>query len=139
MAEVRKELRYRLELRRSPRRGKPSGKNGLPIGAALPRISRLMALAIKLDTVLQQCPELDGWELAQRGRVSRSRITQILNLLHLAPDIQERLLWLPAVGKGREVITEKSLRRLAGEYHWERQRARFDPLLSRRAATGPAA
>jgi hypothetical protein len=36
-------------------------------------------------------------ELARLGHVSRTRVTQILNLLHLAPDIQERLLFLPAV------------------------------------------
>ena len=74
-------------------------------------------------------------ELARRGSISRTRLTQILNLLHLAPDIQERLLWLPPVAKGREVISEKTLRRLDGEYRWERQRERFEQLLSRRSAT----
>ena len=72
--------------------------------------------------------------MARRGCVSRSRITQILNLLHLAPDIQERLLWLPPLLKGHEGITEKALRGLTGEYHWERQRERFEQLLSRRLA-----
>ena len=86
--------------------------------AALPRISRLMALAIQLEGLLDQHPELDAKQVARRGSVSRSRMTQILNLLWLAPDIQERLLWLPPLTKGREVITEKSLRRLAGELDW---------------------
>ena len=107
-----------------------------PVGAALPRITRLMALAIKLDEIRQQCPALDALELARRSCVSRCRITQILNLLHLAPDIQERLLGLAPLAQGREVISEKSLRRLAGEYRWERQRERFALLLSRRGATG---
>ena len=101
------------------------------MGPALPRITRLMAVAIKLQSLLQQYPDLDGLQLARHAHVSRSRITQILNLLCLAPDIQEQLLGLQPLAKGHEVITEKSLR-LATEYHWERQRERFTQLLARR-------
>jgi hypothetical protein len=68
--------------------------------------------------------------VARLGHVSRTRVTQILNLLHLAPDIQERLLWLPAVEKGRDPISEKQLRRLASEYDWDRQRQAFELLLA---------
>jgi hypothetical protein len=92
-----------------------------------------MALAVKVDALLDQCPDLDGQELARRAQVSRTRITQILNLVLLAPDIQEQLLWLPPLASGREAITEKSLRRLSGEPHWERQRERFTELLARRS------
>ena len=104
------------------------------MGASLPRIARLMALAIKLDGLVQQYPDLGASELASHGRVSRSRITQIFNLLNLAPDIQERLLFLAPQTQGREMVSEKSLRRIAGECDWERQRERFERLLSRRGA-----
>ena len=93
-----------------------------------------MALAIRLDAVLGQHPDVAPSELARRGRISRTRMTQILNLLNLAPDIQERLLFLPSLTKGRESISEKSLRRIAGEWRWERQRERWEQLLSRRGA-----
>jgi hypothetical protein len=56
-------------------------------------------------------------------------VTQILNLLHLAPDIQERLLFLPAAEKGRDPISEKKIRRVASEYDWERQRRAFEQFL----------
>ena len=106
---------------------------------ALPRITRLMALAIRLEELQQQCPGLTRAELARRGGLSRPRLTQILNLLYLAPDIQERLLWLPPLSGSREVISEKSLRRLTREWNWERQRELFAELLSRRAvASGEA-
>ena len=36
-------------------------------------------------------------ELARLGRVSRARITQIMDLLMLAPEIQEEVLHLPLV------------------------------------------
>ena len=126
------EVRYAFPSLRSTRTRKRTLTTSVPVGAALPRITRLMALAIRLDVLLQQYPELDGLELARRGCVSRPRITQILNLRHLAPDIQERLLWLAPLEKGREVISEKTLRRLAGEYDWRRQRAAFELLLARR-------
>ncbi len=42
----------------------------------------------------------DYAELARLGHVTRARVTQIMNLLHLAPDIQETLLFLPA-GRAR--------------------------------------
>ena len=135
MPERSREVRYHFQVLRPGRSRKTFAATALPLGAALPRITRLMALAIKLDRLLQQRPDLDGVELARRGSISRSRLTQILNLLHLAPDIQERLLWLPPVARGREVISEKTLRRLAGEYHWERQRERYEQLLSGRPAT----
>ena len=57
-----------------------------------------MALAIKLDG--QRTASYA--ELARLGYVSRSRLSQILKLRLLAPDIQERLLFLEPVARGRE-------------------------------------
>ena len=99
-----------------------------PTRAALPRITRLMALAIELDSRLRDCDDLDCRTVADVGCVSRPRITQVLNLLQLAPDIQESLLMLPPLARGREPITEKSIRQLSAEYDWERQRERFERL-----------
>ena len=133
------EVRFRFQPVRPRRTPKTISTISVPMPPALPRITRLMALAIHLEELQQQCPSLERTELARRGGVSPTRITQILNLLYLAPDIQERLLWLTPLIRGREVITENRLRRLALEPHWERQRARFAELLSRRAAIAGAA
>jgi hypothetical protein len=68
----------------------------------------------------------DYAELARLGHVTRARVTQIMNLLNLAPDIQESILWLPPIsGRG---ITEKEMRQIAGEVRWDRQRALFRQL-----------
>ena len=64
----------------------------------------------------------DYAEIARLGHVTRARLTQIVNLLHLAPDIQETLLLLPPVEKGRDPITERELRPIAAEPDWKRQR-----------------
>lgn len=64
----------------------------------------------------------DQAELARLGHVTRARLTQIMNLLNLAPDIQEAILHLPRVERGRDPITERQLRPIAAVVDWERQR-----------------
>jgi hypothetical protein len=55
----------------------------------VPRIARLMALAIRMENLIRVGGIIDYSQLAQLGHVSRARITQIMNLLLLAPDIPE--------------------------------------------------
>jgi hypothetical protein len=100
-----------------------------PVSIELPRITRLMALAIKFDSLLAEVG-LSYTELGRLGRVSRSRITQILNLLNLAPDLQERLLFLEPSPIGRDPIYEPALRRLSQIEDWEEQRRQFELLLA---------
>lgn len=92
-----------------------------PVGR-VPRISRLMALAIHLERLIREGKVRDQSELARLAHVSQPRITQIMNLNLLAPDIQEELLALPLIGAGRDAIHERSLRVVAGEPSWKRQR-----------------
>ncbi len=94
-----------------------------------PHISRLMALAIHFQKMLDAADVGDLATLARYGQVSRARITQIMNLLYLAPDIQERLLNLPQTAKGRGDITCAQLQPVALEADWKRQLALFDKLL----------
>lgn len=60
--------------------------------------------------------------LAELGRTSQARITQIMSLLLLAPDIQEELLFLPEVTQGRSTIHERLLRPLTTEIDWRVQK-----------------
>lgn len=50
-------------------------------------------------------------------------MTQIMNLLCLAPEIQEALLFLPLTVKGRDPIREKHVRPIAARLDWREQRA----------------
>jgi hypothetical protein len=43
-------------------------------------------------------------------------------MLHLAPDIQEELLFLPLVTEGRDSVNEKQLRKVCAHASWSRQR-----------------
>jgi len=88
----------------------------------VPRVARLMALAIKYDRLLRKGVVADMSELARLCQVTQPRMTQIMNLLHLALDIQEQILELPAVTKGRDPITERDLRPIVALASWRRQR-----------------
>jgi len=88
----------------------------------VPRISRLMALAIRLERLLRSGEISDVMELARLGHVTQPRVSQILNLTHLAPDIQEALLFLPRVAAGKAPIHEKLLRPISAKIDWDKQR-----------------
>ena len=97
----------------------------------VPRASRLMALAIHFEKLIETGEVADYAALAHAGHVSRARISQIMNLTLLAPDIQEAMLFLPTVKHGPDRITERDLRPLAAESDWERQREMWAKLTSR--------
>jgi hypothetical protein len=61
--------------------------------------------------------------------VTRARITQVMNLLNLAPDIQQTLLFLPRTVKGRDPIREKDVRPITTVPHWHRQREMWAKLV----------
>jgi len=88
----------------------------------VPRVARLMALAIRFDQLLRDGVVANQTELARLARVTQPRMTQIMNLLHLAPDIQEALLMLPPAHDGRDAISERDLRPIAGLSSWREQR-----------------
>ena len=81
-----------------------------------------MALAIRMDRLIREDHVGDYAELARMGHVSRARVTQVMNLNFLAPDIQEDLLFLPRVERGRDPIREHAVRPIAATPDWWKQR-----------------
>lgn len=96
----------------------------------VPRVSRLMALAIRFDRLIRDGVVADQAELSRLGHVTRARLTQIMNLMTLAPDIQEAILFLPATERGREPITERDLRPISALADWRMQRRMWSNLTS---------
>jgi hypothetical protein len=109
----------------------PQPVRDLP-SARVPRIARLMALAIKFDRMIADGLVRDQAELAAVGHVTRARVTQIMNLLYLAPDIQEAVLHLPPVTSGKDPVTERDLRPIASEPDWAHQRRLWAGVLETR-------
>jgi hypothetical protein len=71
----------------------------------------------------------DYAELARRGHVTRARMTQIMKLIDLAPDIQEQILFLPPI-KG---LNERNIRRIVRCIDWSEQRRMFQKFTDRLA------
>ena len=96
-------------------------------GSFVPRIARLMALAIRLEGLVRDETLQDYAEIAQLGRVTRARMTQIMKLLQLAPDLQQQLLFLPEV----QGLNERNLRAIVQELDWSEQRRMFQKFMAR--------
>jgi hypothetical protein len=95
-----------------------------PLPDSVSRIARLMALAIRFEGLLRNNTIRDYAELARLGRVTRARITQIMKLLDLAPDIQEQVLFLPAISG----LNERNLRPIVRRIDWGEQRRMFQKM-----------
>lgn len=102
----------------------------LPPPGRVPRVSKLMALAIKFDRLIREGAVRDFAEIARLGHVTRARVTQIMNLLHLAPDIQEEILFLPRITKGDDPIVERHLRPIIKLLDWRDQRRRWREMVA---------
>jgi hypothetical protein len=87
-----------------------------------------MALAIRFDGLVRSGAVADYAELAELGHVSRARISQIMNLVLLAPDIQEQLLFLPRTRNGRDLLRLALLQPIALSPDWGRQRRMWKEL-----------
>ena len=122
MTTITKQIHFAIKSRRKKVLPGPAPERKEPAGRT-PRVSKLMALAIRFDRLLYERKVADQSELARLARVTQPRMTQIMNLLHLAPDIQEELLHLPAVMTGRDPITERDLRSIVRCWDWAKQRA----------------
>lgn len=94
----------------------------------VPRISRLMALAIRFEDLVQRGEVENFSELANLGQVTSARMSQIVNMLNLAPDIQEAILFHPLVAGEREAVPERLVRQIASEPDWAVQRGLFRAL-----------
>jgi hypothetical protein len=98
-----------------------------PVGR-VPRVARLMALAIRFERLIRSGAVADYATLARLGHVTRARVTQIMNLLTLAPDIQEAILFLPRTTRGRDPIHIGQLQPVALTPAWADQRRLWNEL-----------
>ena len=94
---------------------------------AMPRLSRLLALALKMEQMIQEGTVKNYSELAHLGQVSVARISQVMNLLHLAPDIQEEIL---LGNTPKDWLRESAVRKLGGVVLWSEQRDRWHELVA---------
>ena len=112
----------RKELRAGPAPARPAP-------GRVPRVARLMALALRFEGLIRDGAVTDYAHLARLGHVTRARLTQIMNLTLLAPDIQEALLFLPSVTRGRDPVVLRDLQPLAATVAWRDQREQWETIM----------
>jgi hypothetical protein len=121
--DVHVRLRSRKELATGPATSRPE----LPAGR-VPRVARLMALALRLEGLVRTGAVRDYAELARLGHVTRARMSQVMSLLNLAPDLQEQILFLPPTLAGRDPLVLRQLLPIAAQPDWQRQRRQWRDL-----------
>ena len=113
---------------RGSRKGPTSDPAASTEAGRVPRVSRLMALAMRFDELIRLGQVTGYAELARLGHVSRARLSQVTSLLGLAPDIQEEILFLPRTLRGRDPIQLRHLLPIAAIRDWRKQRSRWKSL-----------
>ncbi len=101
--------------------GQPDSVSDAGSRPRIPRITRLMALAIKFQDIVDRGEVRDYADLARLGYVTRARLTQIMNLLLLAPEIQEELIGM-GQATNDTIVAERHVRSVVRFVLWERQR-----------------
>ena len=119
------EIQFRLHATgRSPGRSGPSDAPPLGTGR-LPRVTQVVALAIHFQDMIRCGEARDYADLARLGCITRERLSQIMELIWLAPDIQQEILEFPPNNSGRFPISEAAMRRLAENLAWAEQREQW--------------
>ena len=109
-----------------PCRGKPKP----PREPRTPRVVELLRKAIKWQELLESGEASNQAAIARREGITRARITQVMGLLRLTPDIQEHILAMPKVAH-RPVLTERALRPLIQINDQLEQLEKFQDLLQK--------
>ena len=115
------EIEFRLHL--PSRTSARDAVGAAPDSGRLPRATRVLALAIQFQEMIRTGDARDYADLARLGGLSRERVSQIMKLGWLAPDIQIEVLNFPAVSGVHFPIRERALRNISNRICWDEQRA----------------
>ena len=88
-----------------PSRGNPKP----PRVPKTPRVVELLRKAIEWQALLESGEFTSQGDIATREGITRARVTQIMGILRLAPEIQEQILYMPDDTR-RPLVTERILR-----------------------------
>jgi len=106
----------------------PRGKPKPPKVPRTPRVVEFLRKALEWQALLESGEAKNQADIARREGISRVRVTQVMRLLRLAPEIQQHVLALPETIR-RQVISERALRPIAHLEDVTDQKARFQELI----------
>jgi hypothetical protein len=97
----------------------------------------LLSLAHRCRDLVRDGVIINQSELAHYGQISTTRMSQIMWLDNLAPDIQDAILALPRTVQGRDAILEQDVRPIAKTLDWNQQRQMWSALRKRLPTSDP--
>ncbi len=106
----------------------------MPVPGRIPRITRWMALAIQLQLRIEKGELTNQAAIARAGEVTRARLSQLMSLNHLAPDLQELLLFLQRVIRGADPIQMRQVISITKVSDWNEQRSLWQHLRNSQAS-----
>ena len=115
------EIQFRLYASKNKESGTTSEAPSSHRGR-LPRVAQVLALAVHFQDMIQRGEARDYSDLARLGCITRERMSQIMELIWLAPDIQQEILEFPPNRTGRFPVSEVAARRIAARLDWVEQR-----------------
>jgi hypothetical protein len=134
----------RCTLRRPKRQGNqprlsPSGTvplvDALQVRTKLPRITHTVARAILFEQAITKGEAADFADLARLTGTTRERVSQVMKMMWLAPDIQEEILRLPPARRGTFTVTVPEIAVIADAVMWAEQRELWQKLKDEKQST----
>ena len=86
---------------------------------------------MRLEYLLASCQVKDQAEIARVAGITRARVTQIINLTNLTPNVQQAILDLEPTTDHVPRFREREVRTIAIMPSWEKQRAEWKRFLKR--------
>ena len=134
MSHIQAKFETHRAARGQQRIGPPQAAKRPPVPKVL-HITKLMALAIRLDHLIAIGKIKGQAQIARAGGITRARVSQILNLTNLAPDIQQAILELPPTLDSVRALQESEVRSIATQPNWSNQRKAWKRLISQHSPT----
>jgi hypothetical protein len=105
-----------------------------PKAPQTPKVVELLRTAQEWRRQLDAGDVTNQAEIARREGITRARVTQVMSLLRLVPEIQELVLSMPDLAR-RPTVTERSLRPIAQLHGLTEQREAVSALLESEGPT----
>jgi hypothetical protein len=105
--------------------------DALELRAKLPRITHTVARALMFEHAIANGEAADFADLARLTATTRERVSQVMKMMRLAPDIQDEILRLPPVRRPQRAITVPEVAAITDQIVWDDQRESWRKLKQR--------
>jgi len=106
----------------------PEGRSKPPRGPRTPRVVEFLRKALEWQALIESGDVRNQAEIARREGISRARVTQVMGMLRLAPEIQHHILAMAETAR-QPAISERALRTIGQIEDLDSQKLRFQDLI----------